>query len=307
MKTAFSILVLLLLTFSGVAFAQEVESTPSESSAMESSASISESESAPESSNATTTVDAPESTPVESEVAVVEENMIGVNESVLDISPEPVDMTAPVVDFSDEKGEPVDDVIITNITPVGPVTDASDTEIIVTTGPVLQPCLPSAHCGGDRPPHVTVAQGPVTGKPCMMSNPTECNPTEPGDDDAPTNPSETGGSSSNNSSGGSDDDFLFHPAWNPFTGGGIAPAPAPQVTQLVTPVAETTGTLSEEGPDPAIVALADGRPKPPVLIVNEIPAPSPATGLFTGANASLIGTGILLLLGAFVIFRSRKK
>lgn len=350
MKTAFSILVLLLLTFSGIAFAQEVESSPApESTAAESSpASVSVSESSSESSDATPAADAPESVTVESnettvespadvqsetveevaveetvidetpieeaviedtpvEETVIQEDVIDVSESVPGITPVPTELVGPVIDSpSDKEGTPVDDVTITNIIPVGPVTDASDDEIVVTPGPTIDPCVPSGPCGGDRPPHMAVEQGPVAGKPCPLNKAAECNSTDPTDDDTPVEPTGNENASSNNSSNGVDDDALFHPAWNPFTGVGVVVAPPAEVTQLVTPTPETVGTLAEEGPDPAIVALADGRPKPPVLVVNEIPASSPATGLFTGANASLIGTGILLLLGAFVIFRSRK-
>lgn len=340
MKTAFSILVLLLLTFSGITFAQEAESSPaSESTTGDSSpASMSENESNSESTEATPTSnpsetmaaeskeaveEAPADTPSEVvavtteevvieettiEDAVIQEGVIDVSEPVPGINTVPAEFIGPVVDFpSDKEGVPIDDVTITTITPVGPVTDASDDEIVVTPGPTVNPCVPSGPCGGDRPPHVDVVQGPSVGKPCALNNSENCNPDTP-DDDTPDTPGGTDDSSSNTNSGsgGNDDDFLFHPAWNPFTGSGAVVAPPADVTQLVTPAPETTSTLSEEGPDPAIVALADGRPKPPVLVVNETPAPSPATGLFTGANASLIGTGILVLLGAFIIFRSRK-
>ncbi|MFH0970707.1 MAG: hypothetical protein V1776_04590 [Candidatus Diapherotrites archaeon] len=103
----------------------------------------------------------------------------------------------------------------------------------------------------------------------------------------------TGGSGS--SSGGGGGGSGFH----------SLPAPTPNETELPVLPSPDAGS-TELGPDPAVVGLADGR------MGVETPTGSPALasdnpiiGLLTGANAPLIGIGLLVILGIGLYIRGR--
>ena len=99
--------------------------------------------------------------------------------------------------------------------------------------------------------------------------------------------------------------YSFNALWVPPR----AQPPRSNVETLETPTVEPAAQLTQEGPDPKLVALADGRPKPwlnPAPVPAQGESPSLITSLFSGANLPWLGLLVLLVLGIFA-WRNRKE
>lgn len=303
MKTLIALFVVAMIALSGVAFAQEfsMSGTTVET--------IAPAETAP-------VVDAPvvdavdTTTATEGRIAQAEREITPV------IQVEATDMEVVPADV---------DTIIVDVSPVGPVvpTDSDGpividpTDVTVVPGPITPVCdhlvgsIVTLPCNHVRP-HVVATAGPAQGIPCAkLSGGCTVTPND-GDGDTGTGDNGTGNGSTSTSTSDSDGgstgnggSFSFNMVWNHPKAPTAPAAPTPAAGTLETSTPEPTATLSNDGPDPALIGLADGRNEvveAPVVT----PATSPATGLFTGSNTPLIGIGILILIGAALYVRGKK-
>jgi hypothetical protein len=98
--------------------------------------------------------------------------------------------------------------------------------------------------------------------------------------------------------------FTANPLW-------IKTIPSPSAANLETPDAHgTEAALEQGGPDPAIVALADGRIRPESIVLPPpAPAPpaNPIAGFFTSTNTPLIGIGLVAILGMALYYARGRK
>ncbi len=173
-----------------------------------------------------------------------------------------------------------------NCLPAQPVDPCLVSDSVNCTPPTpIDPCLvtDSVHC---------LPAGPaLPADPCLVNDAASCDPP------TGTQPVQLGGEESNSAPL-----YAFNPLWNPSP-------PKPSSGTFETPTQPPAVELAEEGPDPAIVALADGRPKPWLNPLIGAPTPfppnSPFLGLFAGANTPILGLLILLILAGVLIGRRR--
>ncbi len=229
---------------------------------------------------------------VAEEIVVIEEEVI-VDEVIVTEGDVVVDDVEIVADVDEEVmvNEAADGIVPAAEPPVAPAADIVETgnedprvtsEGRTPPSGAAEPCLATPDgCSPDVTTPTTACHSCTTTPPCVNGS-TDC-------------PS------------GNESEIL-----EANSGSGDAPLFAPWKFNKIIPAASTLeapaeveATFAGEGPDPKIVARADGRHKEvPVVLLAPTPTQTPISGFFTGANLPWLGLLVLLIFG-IVLWRKK--